>query len=447
MRLLLAMRLAYAPTLGGANKANRLLVEALAARGHQVQVLVPAVGANSAMTVPDFRRYLEGQGVRVQSLPGVDDFRLNGVEVHAVSEHTNLPTRLADLIAGFQPDWILISSEDGSQSLLSATLATAPEKTVYLAHTVLFLPFGPLAFYPSPRRAELLRKAAAIIAVSRFVQTYIRQWGGLEAEVLYFPAYGSGPFANLARFDDGYVTLINPSVGKGIDIFTALAQRLPEIPFAAVPTWGTTSSDRARLERLPSVRLLEPQEDFEQILVQTRVLLMPSLWPETFSLTVVEAMLRGIPVLASNLGALPESMLGAGSLLPVRPITGFADELDDRMLPIPTVPTQHPEHIERWCEALISLLSDRVMYERHSAMARTAANHFVAGLSAEPFEAFLMRLAANPALARLPALRGDDGQEPDTASDTPLAGLSPAQRALLMRWLDEDKTEEAWRQA
>ncbi len=442
MRVLLAMRLAYAPALGGANKANRLLAEAFAARGHQVQALVPAVGANSAMTMSGFRHYLESQGVKVHSLPGVDVFRLNGVEVHAVSEHSDLPEHLANMIAGFQPDWILISSEDGSQSLLSAALASAPEKTVYLAHTVLFLPFGPLAFYPSPRRAELLRKAAGIIAVSHFVQAYIHKWGGLEAEVLYFPAYGSGPFANLGRFDHGYVTLINPSAGKGIDIFTALAQRFSGIPFAAVPTWGTTSGDRARLERLPNVRLLEPQEDFDQILAQTRVLLMPSLWPEAFGLTVVEAILHGIPVLASNLGGLPEAMLGAGFLLPVRPITGFADDLDDRMLPIPMVPTQHPEHIDRWCEALVPLLSDRATYERHSAAARTAATHFVAGLSAEPFEAFLMRLAANPALASAPVLTGNDGQGPDTAPDTPLAGLSPAQRALLMRWLDDDRAIE-----
>ena len=87
------------------------------------------------------------------------------------------------------------------------------------------------------------------------------------------------------------------------------------------------------------MRVLEPDEDFEQILARTRVLLMPSLWQEAFPLTVVEAMLRGIPVLAANTGGLPEAKLGTDGVLPVQPIEHFSEDLDANMIPTPLIPS------------------------------------------------------------------------------------------------------------
>jgi glycosyltransferase involved in cell wall biosynthesis len=77
---------------------------------------------------------------------------------------------------------------------------------------------------------------------------------------------------------------------------------------------------------------------------------MPSLWQEAFSITVVEAMLRGIPVLASNIGGLPEAKLGTDFLLPVTAIERFTEELDERLIPTPLVaasPAFRPDVIRR----------------------------------------------------------------------------------------------------
>ena len=49
----------------------------------------------------------------------------------------------------------------------------------------------------------------------------------------------------------------------------------------------------------------------------TRVCLMPSLVAETQGLVAVEAMANGIPVIASDRGALPETLGGAGIVLPL----------------------------------------------------------------------------------------------------------------------------------
>ena len=49
----------------------------------------------------------------------------------------------------------------------------------------------------------------------------------------------------------------------------------------------------------------------------SRVVLMPSLWRESLGRVAVEAMANGIPVLASDRGALPETLGDAGFVLTI----------------------------------------------------------------------------------------------------------------------------------
>jgi glycosyltransferase involved in cell wall biosynthesis len=299
----------------------------------------------------------------------------------------------------------------------------------YLAHTPAFLPFGPQAFYPSERRGRMLAQAAGIVTVSRYVADYIARWGGLDAEVYSFPLYGTEPFPDYgsAPRGEGFVTMINPCAIKGIAIFLALARSSPEIPFAAVPTWGTTPEDKAALAALPNVTLLEPQEDIDRIFARTRVLLMPSLWQEAFGVTAVEAMLRGLPVLASDVGGLPEAKLGTGLVLPVRPIERYTDRLDGNEVTVPEVPEQD---LGPWREALSRLLADPDFYARQSRESREAAHRFVAGLGIGPFEQILARLGSKDRRRAAPA-----GLRPPEAGDAAGGGLedlTPEQRALLM---------------
>ena len=97
-------------------------------------------------------------------------------------------------------------------------------------------------------------------------------------------------------------------------------KKIPNFEFAGVPTWGTTSEDKISLQKLSNVRLLEPSSDFYRILSQTRILLVPSLWLKNIPLTITEAMLRGIPVISSNVGGIEEVNLGTGFMFPVQPI-------------------------------------------------------------------------------------------------------------------------------
>ena len=435
MRILLTMNLPYVPAHGGANKSNRYLLEALARQQHSVHAVVPALATPSRLTHAQFREELASQGLQVTTAGGVDSFTLNGVEVQAVVEPTRLRAHLIEQIRAFAPDWVLVSSEDPSQNLLDGALQASPARVIYLAHTTSFLPFGPQAFFPSAARARRFAQAAAIMAISEYVAGYIRQWSGLTATFLPLCLYGAGPFPNFGRFDQGYVTMINPCAVKGIAIFLALARQMPQVPFAAVASWGTTSQDRAALAELPNVRLLEPHDEIDRIFAQTRVLLVPSLWDEAFGRVAVEAMLRGIPVLASDLGGLREASLGASLLLPVRPITQFDERLDENLLPELIVPEQD---IGPWHAALARLLTDRAAYEQQATTGRAAAHQFVEGLNIAPFEDFLRRLAAGPAPGRAqtagaPAERKEQDKAVEQNSlPEELASLTPEQRALLM---------------
>src|SRR3712207_7252653 len=44
LKILLVQNMIYVPTYGGASKANRLLLEGLAAKGHSCRAIVPAFG-------------------------------------------------------------------------------------------------------------------------------------------------------------------------------------------------------------------------------------------------------------------------------------------------------------------------------------------------------------------------------------------------------------------
>ncbi len=421
------MNLPYFPAHGGANKANRFLAEGFAEHGHNVSVVAPALGVPSQITIPELLETLAEQGISVERTADAIVFEMCGVTVHAVTEPNRIRAYLVERLKSDCPDWAIVSSEEPTQNLLNAAVESYPGRIIYLAHTPTFLPFGPQSFYPSRRRTALLEKVNGIIAVSQFMDDYIRKHSRLESKMLYLPVFGTGPFPVLGRYTNPYVTMVNPCRLKGIDIFKALATALPDIAFAAVPTWGTTPSDLASLKAIPNVQILPPSNDIDRIFEQTRVLLMPSLWLECFGLTAVEAQLRGIPVIASDLGGLPEAMFDTGFLIPVTPIEAFSNELDENTIPTAETPAID---IEPWRAALMTLLSDEETYDHHAINARDHALRFHASVSIGAWERFLVDLPeGNSCVTTI--------KEPVPVESKPdaLSSLTPEQRALLLQQL------------
>jgi len=427
MKILLTTNLPYFPTHGGANTSNRYLLESFV-QNNSVLVVVPALSTPSQLTHEQLLELMKSHGMTVSSEAGVDIFTLNGVEVHAVLEQSRLRNYLMDQLRRFDPDWTLVSTEDPSQNLLDAAHKQCPGRVIYLARTTSFIPFGPNAFFPSPARAKLLEQCAAIVAVSEYVADYIRQWSSCDPVVLPISFYGEGPFPNYGCFDQGFVTMINPCAMKGLAIFGEVARAMPEVQFAAVPTWGTTDSDLAALKQVPNIHLLKPTENIDEIYRQSRIILVPSLWPEGKSRVILESMLRGLPVIASDSGGNREAKLGTEFLLPVRVIQGSGEQLDNRMLPIPEIPEQD---IQPWLDALRRLLSDREFYNQHAANAREVAQQFVTNTDVAALQKYLLKLKPKPQLAEANTNNSQSTATPSNGNGPSLSDLTPEQKALL----------------
>src|ERR1035437_4575516 len=91
MRILLAQNSLYYPAHGGGDKSNRLLIEALAARGHVCRV-VARISVCGEAEHTQYLAALAARGVTPQSSGGgVVVFERAGVEVHVV---TNVGTNV-----------------------------------------------------------------------------------------------------------------------------------------------------------------------------------------------------------------------------------------------------------------------------------------------------------------------------------------------------------------
>ena len=113
----------------------------------------------------------------------------------------------------------------------------------------------------------------------------------------------------------------------------------------------------------------------------TKVLLMPSLWCEAWGLVVVEAQIRGIPVISSDAGAIPEAKLNVPYIIPVKQISGERDG-DDYYI--------EPQNIDPWVETLRGLMTDREEYERVSDLSREVTACWAGNLSPAAQERWLV---------------------------------------------------------
>jgi glycosyltransferase involved in cell wall biosynthesis len=121
---------------------------------------------------------------------------------------------------------------------------------------------------------------------------------------------------------EGFVTFMNPLRMKGAEIVMDLVEKNPSKNFYILPSgWGyphtiETKANLLQFKRHKNVIIPAFRDDIRPIIFSTRLLLVPSLWEETFGRVVNEFQVNGVPVLATDSGNLPDTVGRGGVIIP-----------------------------------------------------------------------------------------------------------------------------------
>jgi glycosyltransferase involved in cell wall biosynthesis len=395
--LLFASYHAYLDHSSGAALATRDLFEHLAAGGWNCRVVCgPALdyqdgrGPAGVLHEHGIQHHLERcappNGARYE----LYHFVLNGVPVSQYRPEGFDPRRPATQDEGvpfldvvsracelYRPDIVLTYGGPPLAPHLMRRVKAAGKRVVFCLHNFDY------------RDPAFLREANALWVPSEFARATYRERVGVEAEAMPWPWDHGRAVAD--GVDGRFVTFVNPIPVKGVAWFARIAaeafRRRPGIPFLVVEgrggvDWlGRLPIDLSGLTNLNGMHSTPRPKEFY---AQSRMVLMPSLWEESFGRVAAEALTNGIPVLASRRGALPETLGGAGLLfdIPER----YTDPA--RMIEVPT-----PEEVAGWVEAIERLWDDPAFHAEHRAKALDRAKAWEPARLRAGAEAFFRRAA------------------------------------------------------
>ncbi|KIW11002.1 hypothetical protein PV08_10301 [Exophiala spinifera] len=263
-----------------------------------------------------------------------------------------------------------------------------------IVHTAEQLPFGPFAggipgASYSTGEHKLMRGVDAIWAVSECIRNYAQKHGQIESTFhihhpwTYLDSKTHALPTRRENWDKTAIGFVNPCPVKGSSIFRDLAKRCPEFKFVALSSWGINPQVEAELREVPNIDLRQTASDMEKVWSEIKLLLVPSLWLEAWGIVVVEAQLRGIPVISSDAGAIPEAKLGIPVIIPVNSLTGERSAEGGYAIP--------EQDIEPWKEAVTKLMTDKDWYEEIAERARTETASWLAEIDHNALESWLLK--------------------------------------------------------
>lgn len=116
------------------------------------------------------------------------------------------------------------------------------------------------------------------------------------------------------------ILFINPSVHKGYEVIKVLIKKFPNEHFIIVGDIGKNDGISQKIEILKNSNVdylcsIYNKKKLDYLYQTSKVTLVPSQVAETFSMVAAESIYRGIPVIASNIGALPQTIGECGILV------------------------------------------------------------------------------------------------------------------------------------
>lgn len=361
----------YRPAIGGLERSVALLSEGLASRGHEVHVVTSAVPGAPAVE--------RSAGVTVHRLPLLYQRLVPGLGEDAARPfHPPAPDPLfrhllAEVVREVKPDvihahaWsvfsclartfprtpVMMTAHDyglvcARRSLIDRSGASCPgpswRRCGPCAGSHYGLAKGNVLAAASLSSLRLLKKVTRFTAVSDYVANRlsptISRVAGQPIGTLhsFVPdgLYEAGWQAERPEFlpgEDGYLLYVGQlSRHKGVNVLIDAYRRLPSPP--PLVMLGTPHPTSPAPESLPAgvtMRTSVAHGSVIAAMVRAACLVVPSVWPEPFPMTVSEAQNCGVPVIASAVGGIPEQVLDGetGWLVPAADDRALAGRLTE----------------------------------------------------------------------------------------------------------------------
>ena len=238
---------------------------------------------------------------------------------------------------------------------------------------------------------KILKAAAGVIANSELTEHVIYEAAGVEClDICYPPLTPTKLNLNAMPVQEREFVLCPSSQhGKGALVFLELARRHPDQRFMLL-AGDEGDSDRpatiAQAKQCPNVELIDAWvEDMDRIYDQTRCVFLGTQTSETFSRVAAEATMRGIPLVASDVGNLRTIVTKEfGVRVPRGSDVDVWDDALQKALALRPDPTEewNRDHRVRFRNAIdaVRLLSEVAIFKPGGLGVEAASRHLAAVL-------------------------------------------------------------------
>ncbi len=170
--------------------------------------------------------------------------------------------------------------------------------------------------YRHTKLHPIFTQATHVIAVSNFVRTTYRELGFDNPNFSVIPTGIQQPKRVAHEPHDGLHAVFLGSIArqKGVEPLVKAFNRLPESFHLTIAggleTFPNYANHVRQLVTHPNIRFIGriPHDEIGRVLASADFAILPTLWYEASPLTIDEFFAAGLPVVASNLGAMPEKI-------------------------------------------------------------------------------------------------------------------------------------------
>lgn len=179
---------------------------------------------------------------------------------------------------------------------------------------------------------------AALLANSRYTQDGAQQVGFLEEtlHLLHYPTYPTAEPQYVENTDCRIVFSGRLSRTKGLhyllDAIALVAQQFEKVHLDVLGSGHDEAAFRAQAEALGLTQQVTfhgwaDRETIDRVVSEATLVAFPSIYPEAFGISGIEAMMRGKPVVGFDVGGVSDWLRHGetGLLVPVKDTQGFAD--------------------------------------------------------------------------------------------------------------------------